>query len=58
MTLAVIALAALVGLIAVLKVVAPKTQTTLDDKALDLAEEVEPIVEGLAGSKADQPASK
>ena len=48
MTVYVIALAALAGLIAVLTKVASKTKNTIDDKVLEVAEEIEPIVESLA----------
>lgn len=37
----------LVGAIAALKIIAPLTKTTLDDKALEYAEKAEAIVEPL-----------
>ena len=43
--IAVLALGILIGSIAALKVIAPKTKTTVDDKLLSAAEKVEPYVE-------------
>lgn len=37
----------LAGVIAALTIIAPKTKTTVDDKVLEIAKEVEPFVEGL-----------
>jgi hypothetical protein len=37
----------LVGVVAALKIVAPLTKTTVDDKALELAEKAEAVVESI-----------
>ena len=37
----------LAGAVAALKVIAPRTATTVDDKVLDVAEKAEAVVEGL-----------
>lgn len=37
----------LAGIIAALTIIAPRTKTTVDDKVLEVAKQVEPFVEGL-----------
>lgn len=39
----------LAGAIAALKIIAPKTKTTADDKVLAVAEKAEEVLEGLSG---------
>ena len=51
MSLALIVVAAVAGLIAVLKVIAPKTKTPIDDEVLDVAEKAEPVVDDMLDGK-------
>lgn len=51
----------LVGIVATLKVIAPATKNTVDDKILDYAEKAEAVVESIAPSvsaAASAPAAK
>lgn len=41
----------LAGAVAALKVIAPRTNTKIDDKVLIYAEDVEKVLEGLGGAK-------
>jgi hypothetical protein len=46
-TVLIFATGVLAGVIAALKIIAPKTKTTADDKVLEVAEKVEGVVTGL-----------